>query len=65
VKVTMKKLQFECSHCQRVILVNVENIREQEERIMREHLLVCRPDIPRPAGWALGRVLTHFEVRVE
>jgi len=61
----MKKLQFECSHCQRVILVNVENIREQEERIMREHLLVCQPDIPHPAGWALGRVLTHFEVRVE
>ena len=61
----MKKLQFECSHCQRVVLANVESIREHEERIMREHLLTCQPDIRHPTGWALGRVLTHFEVRVE
>jgi hypothetical protein len=61
----MNKLQFDCTHCQRVILVNVDRIGEQEERVMREHLLVCKPETPRAEGWGLGRVLTHFEVHVE
>jgi hypothetical protein len=61
----MKKLQFECVHCHRVILANVESIGEHEERVMRDHLVECRSDVPHAAGWGLGRVLTHFEVRVE